>query len=150
VLGKWYLVFWFQSYRYRLDAVNFGDALLTIPKRYIYLAEIGQILASLPEEEGSTAQHLRNYNVSVYSLFNFASRIVFGSLSDSLKLRFGVQRIWFMFVACIVLAATLFYGVYYVNSPHDLLPCTMLVATTYGIGFGIGPAITSEFGIEVK
>ncbi|CAO3672386.1 unnamed protein product [Umbelopsis ramanniana] len=116
---------------------------------YIYLAEIGQILASLPEEEGSTAQHLRNYNVSVYSLFNFASRIVFGSLSNSLKLQFGVQRIWFMFVACIVLAATLFYGVYYVTSPHDLLPCTMLIATTYGIGFGIGPAITSEFGVEV-
>lgn len=54
-----------------------------------------------------------------------------------------------MFVACIVLAATLFYGVYYVTSPHDLLPCTMLIATTYGIGFGIGPAITSEFGVEV-
>jgi hypothetical protein len=55
-----------------------------------------------------------------------------------------------MFVACIVLAGTLLYAAYYVTSPHDLLPCTIMVASTYGIGFGIGPAITSEFGIEVR
>jgi MFS family permease len=105
---------------------------------------------SLPEEQGSTPQHLRNYNISVYSFCNFVSRILFGTLSDSLKMRFGIQRIWFMFVACIVLAGTLLYAAYYVTSPHDLLPCTIMVASTYGIGFGIGPAITSEFGIEVR
>jgi predicted neutral ceramidase superfamily lipid hydrolase len=74
---------------------------------------------------------------------------VFGLASDSLKSRFKVHRIWFMLTACLTLAATLFYGAFYVTSAHDLIPCTILVATTYGIGFGIGPAITSEFGVDV-
>ncbi|KAI8366766.1 uncharacterized protein BYT42DRAFT_587815 [Radiomyces spectabilis] len=117
---------------------------------YVYLASIGPILLALPSAVAtSNAQHLRNIHVSTFSIANCASRAGFGTLSDILKSKFGVHRIWVFWAALVGLTASLFYLVTGVTTPETLLPCTISVAVVYGIVFGVAPATTSEFGTDV-
>ncbi|CAO3624781.1 unnamed protein product [Cunninghamella echinulata] len=116
---------------------------------YVYLASIGQILMSLPSVVGANPQHIRNTHVSIFSISNCISRAGFGTLSDTLKNRFGLHRLFvFYFGVCGLILAQL-YLVMYVDTNTALIPCTIGMAIVYGIAFGIAPAATAEFGTEV-
>ncbi|CDS05417.1 hypothetical protein LRAMOSA07945 [Lichtheimia ramosa] len=117
---------------------------------YVYLASIGQLLLALPTSDATTSspQHLRNIHVSIFSLSNCAARAVNGILSDVLKKRWGVDRLWMFVGATAGLLATMSYLVTFVSTTEDLLPCTIAVAIMYGTVFGVSPAATTEFGTE--
>lgn len=119
---------------------------------YVYLASIGQLLLALPTSDATTSspQHLRNIHVSIFSLSNCAARAVNGILSDVLKKRWGVDRLWMFVGATTGLLATMTYLVTFVSTTEDLLPCTIAVAIMYGTVFGVSPAATTEFGTEVS
>ncbi|ORZ19931.1 major facilitator superfamily domain-containing protein [Absidia repens] len=116
---------------------------------YVYLASVGQILQSLPSLQNSNPQHLRNTHVSIFSLSNCASRIVFGTLSDILKNRFGLHRLWVYWAGILGLIICQLYLVTFVSSAETLIPCTIGMALVYGLSFGIAPAAAAEFGTNV-
>ncbi|KAI9021603.1 major facilitator superfamily domain-containing protein [Phycomyces nitens] len=117
---------------------------------YVYLASIGQILSSLTTSSSDhDSQHLRNLHVSIFSIANCASRAIFGTLSDIGKTRFGVHRLWIFWLALIWLVFGMIYLVAMVSTVGDLTICTVVVAIVYGIGFGVAPAVTAEFGAKV-
>lgn len=116
---------------------------------YVYLANIGQILLALPPSATAGPQHLRNIHVSVFSTANCAARAAFGTLSDVLKSRWGIHRIWMFFASTAGLLCSLVYLVSAVSTPESLLPCTVMVAVVYGTVFGVAPAATTEFGTKV-
>ncbi|KAL0092274.1 major facilitator superfamily domain-containing protein [Phycomyces blakesleeanus] len=117
---------------------------------YVYLASIGQLLSSLTTSSSDhDSQHLRNFHISIFSLANCASRAVFGTLSDIGKTRFGIHRLWIFWLALIWLLFGVVYLVTVVNTVGGLTVCTVIVAIVYGIGFGVAPAVTAEFGAKV-
>jgi len=121
---------------------------------YIYLANIGQILNSIsaPGNSGESTQHARNLHITLFSLGNCGSRAFFGALSDVLRNKFGVHRLWIFVFALISMLMTLTWLVSTpaaTMTPEKLIPCTVIISSAYGIAFGIGPAVTTEFGTEV-
>ncbi|CAO3587901.1 unnamed protein product [Absidia cylindrospora] len=113
---------------------------------YVYLASIGQILQSLPSLQGSNPQHIRNTHVSIFSIANCSARALFGTISDVLKNKYGVHRLWVYWVGIIGLIVSQVYLVTFVSSSDTLIPCTIGMALVYGLAFGIAPAATAEFG----
>ncbi|ORX45484.1 hypothetical protein DM01DRAFT_264856 [Hesseltinella vesiculosa] len=116
---------------------------------YVYLASIGQILLSLPVVSGQSPQHARNIHVSIFSLCNCASRAFFGTLSDLLKNKFGIHRLWVFWSGIVALGLAQLYLVTCVTTASLLVPCTVAMALVYGLSFGIAPAATAEFGTSV-
>ncbi|KAF7726483.1 hypothetical protein EC973_008718 [Apophysomyces ossiformis] len=121
---------------------------------YVYLANLGQILLALSPTAGSagsagSAQHLRNVHVSLFSGVNCSSRVIFGFLSDLLKRRYGIHRIWTMWFCVILLLATLVYLTTAVVTQEALILGTSLMGIVYGLAFGVTPAAISEFGRKV-
>lgn len=119
---------------------------------YVYLANIGQLLASLssPGTSRSEAQHLRNLHVSIFSIANCGSRAVFGTLSDVLQRRAGIHRLWFFWSAAVGLVMAMTFLITSVSTPDELVSCTIMTAIVYGIAFGVAPATISEFGTKVS
>lgn len=119
---------------------------------YVYLANIGQLLASLssPDTSRSEAQHLRNLHVSIFSIANCGSRAVFGTLSDILQRRAGIHRLWFFWSAAVGLVMAMTFLITSVSTPDELVSCTIMTAIVYGIAFGVAPATISEFGTKVS
>ncbi|KAI8877150.1 MFS general substrate transporter [Backusella circina FSU 941] len=113
---------------------------------YVYLANIGQILLALTK---SSDQHVRNVHTTLFSLGNCFSRAFFGALSDILKNRFNVHRLWVFLYAVVAVVLTLGYLVTGVKDADDLFVCTLVISMTYGIGFGVAPAVTTEFGSKL-
>ncbi|KAG2236011.1 hypothetical protein INT48_008103, partial [Thamnidium elegans] len=114
---------------------------------YVYLANIGQILNAVSSDSD---QHTRNFHITLFSLGNCASRAFFGALSDILRNKLGIHRIWIFVFAVISMLATLTFLVSASNITVDaLVPCTLIISTAYGIAFGVAPATTTEFGTEV-
>jgi hypothetical protein len=137
-----------------MDPVGFSLAfalLVTLGLGYVYLANLGQLIMSMSPKDLSLseAQHLRNLHVSIFSLANCGSRAVFGTLSDVLKRRAGVHRLWFFWSATIGLMITMTYLITSVSNADDLISCTVMTAIVYGIAFGVAPATISEFGTKV-
>lgn len=115
---------------------------------YVYLANIGQILNAVSKE---SSQHLRNIHITLFSLGNCGSRAFFGAVSDVLRNKFGIHRLWIFVFAIISLLTTLTYLVSATTvTPETLIPCTLVVSVTYGINFGVAPATTTEFGTDVS
>lgn len=113
---------------------------------YVYLANIGQILDAI----SSSDQHTRNLHITLFSLGNCLSRAVFGALSDILRNKLGIHRLWIFVFAILSLLATLTYLVSATHlTPDSLVPCTLIISTAYGIAFGVAPATTTEFGTDV-
>lgn len=138
-----------------MDPVGFSLALallVTLGLGYVYLANLGQLVISMSPEglSSSEAQHLRNMHVSIFSLANCGSRAAFGTLSDVLKRRAGVHRLWFFWSAALGLMMTMTYLISSVSNAEDLIPCTVMTAIVYGIAFGVAPATISEFGTKVN
>ncbi|KAI9496794.1 major facilitator superfamily domain-containing protein [Zychaea mexicana] len=117
---------------------------------YVYLASVGQILLALPAVGSASPQHLRNVHVSVFSLANCSARAAFGTLSDVLKSRWGVHRLWVFVGATVGLLASMVYLITCVSTAEALLPCTVAMAVMYGTVFGVAPAATTEFGTQVR
>ncbi|KAI8143735.1 hypothetical protein BJV82DRAFT_514172, partial [Fennellomyces sp. T-0311] len=115
---------------------------------YVYLASVGQILLALPATGTASPQHLRNVHVSVFSLANCSARAGFGTLSDVLKRKLGIHRLWIFVGATIGLLGSMTYLVTCVTTAEDLLPCTVAMAVMYGTVFGVAPAATTEFGTK--
>ncbi|KAI9348364.1 major facilitator superfamily domain-containing protein [Pilaira anomala] len=121
---------------------------------YVYLANIGQILDAVSSSSSvSGDQHTRNLHITLFSLGNCLSRAVFGALSDTLRNKFGIHRLWIFVFAILSLLATLTYLVSATTTtiitPDSLVPCTLIISTAYGIAFGVAPATTTEFGTDV-
>ncbi|CAO3644906.1 unnamed protein product [Cunninghamella blakesleeana] len=116
---------------------------------YVYLASIGQILMSLPSVLGSNPQHIRNTHVSIFSISNCLSRAGFGTLSDTLKNKFGIHRLFVFYFGVCGLILSQIYLITFVHDNVSLIPCTVSMAIVYGIAFGISPAATAEFGTDV-
>lgn len=121
---------------------------------YVYLANIGQILnaISVPGNSAESTQHARNLHITLFSLGNCGSRAFFGALSDVLRNRFGIHRLWifvFGLVSMLMALTWLVSTSTAVMTPEKLVPCTVIISSAYGIAFGIGPAVTTEFGTEV-
>ncbi|KAI8063583.1 major facilitator superfamily domain-containing protein [Gongronella butleri] len=116
---------------------------------YVYLASVGQILLSLPAIAGQPPQHVRNVHVSIFSFANCTARAFFGTLSDFLKNRFGIHRLWVFWAGIIGLGFAQLYLVTSVTTAQSLIPCTIAIALVYGLSFGIAPAATAEFGTNV-
>lgn len=121
---------------------------------YVYLANIGQILnaISAPGNSAESTQHARNLHITLFSLGNCGSRAFFGALSDVLRNKFGIHRLWIFVFALISMLMTLTWLVSTSTAaitPEKLVPCTVIISAAYGIAFGIGPAVTTEFGTEV-
>lgn len=114
---------------------------------YVYLANIGQILNAISSDSD---QHTRNFHITLFSLGNCASRAFFGALSDILRNKLGIHRLWIFVFAVISMLATLAFLVSASDITLDaLVPCTLIISTAYGIAFGVAPATTTEFGTEV-
>lgn len=136
------------------DSVGFSLSialLVILGLGYVYLANIGQLLLSLSPKDTSPseAQHLRNLHVSIFSIANCGSRAVFGTLSDVLKRRAGVHRLWFFWSAAVGLVISMTFLITSVHTPDELISCTIMTAIVYGIAFGVAPATISEFGTRV-
>ncbi|KAI9024921.1 major facilitator superfamily domain-containing protein [Phycomyces nitens] len=116
---------------------------------YVYLAGIGQMLMSLSQDPTVGSQHLRNIHVSIFSIGNCVSRGVFGTLSDFLKRRFHIHRLWIFWSASLAFLLTTNFLVRSVASTDDLLFGTIMMAIVYGAVFGVAPASTAEFGTQV-
>lgn len=115
---------------------------------YVYLANIGQILNAVSPDSN---QHTRNVHITLFSLGNCASRAFFGALSDLLRNKLGIHRLWIFVFAVMAMVVTLTFVVSASNITADtLVPCTLVISTAYGIVFGVAPATTTEFGTEVK
>jgi hypothetical protein len=137
-----------------MDPVGFSLALtllVTLGLGYVYLANLGQLVVSMSPNDlsASEAQHLRNLHVSIFSLANCGSRAAFGTLSDILKRKAGVHRLWFFWSAVLGLMITMTYLITSVSDADDLISCTFMTAIVYGIAFGVAPATISEFGTKV-
>lgn len=116
---------------------------------YIYLANIGQILSAISGASESN-QHARNLHITLFSLGNCGSRAFFGALSDVLRNKFGIHRLWIFVFALVSMLMTLTWLVSTgTMTPQKLIPCTVIISSAYGIAFGVGPAVTTEFGTEV-
>ncbi|KAI8359892.1 major facilitator superfamily domain-containing protein [Choanephora cucurbitarum] len=114
---------------------------------YVYLANISQLLHAISDE---ASQHERNLHITLFSLGNCGSRILFGALSDQMKNKYGIHRIWVFVYAVISLLLVLLYIVYNTEMTlQNLKLCTVIVSMSYGILFGVGPTVTTEFGIHV-
>ncbi|KAI7869066.1 major facilitator superfamily domain-containing protein [Spinellus fusiger] len=116
---------------------------------YVYLASIGPMLLALPSDPVSGPQHLRNVHVSLFSIANCGSRAIFGTLSDVMKRRFGVHRLWVFWMASIGSTLTFMFLVFEVSNANDMFYSTIFMAIIYGAVFGVAPAATTEFGIQV-
>ncbi|KAG0175493.1 hypothetical protein DFQ28_000085 [Apophysomyces sp. BC1034] len=126
----------------------FCTLFMTLGLGYVYLTSIGQLLLSLPATPAS-AQHLRNVHVSLFSAVNCSARALFGLISDVLKRRYGIHRIWMLWLAAAVMLLSLLYLVIAVSTAEALIPATIMIATVYGLAFGVTPAAISEFGRKV-
>lgn len=113
---------------------------------YVYLANIGNILNAISSD---SSQHTRNLHITLFSLGNCGSRAFFGALSDLLRNKLGIHRVWIFVFAILSLLTTLTYMVSFDVTTSTLVPCTLIVSTAYGIVFGVAPAATTEFGTEV-
>lgn len=115
---------------------------------YVYLANIGQILNAVAEE---SSQHERNVHITLFSLGNCGSRAFFGGLSDIMRNKLGIHRLWIFMFAILSMLMTLTYLVSAKDAmtSESLLPCTFVISTAYGIVFGVAPATTTEFGTKV-
>ncbi|RCI04704.1 hypothetical protein CU098_004657 [Rhizopus stolonifer] len=114
---------------------------------YVYLANIGQILHAISSESD---QHDRNLHITLFSLGNCGSRVIFGALSDLLKNKYGVHRVWaFVYAIVTLLLALMFLVSHETISLEELKPCTVIISMSYGILFGVAPAVTTEFGTKV-
>ncbi|KAI8389277.1 major facilitator superfamily domain-containing protein [Blakeslea trispora] len=114
---------------------------------YVYLANISQLLHAVSDH---ASQHDRNLHITLFSLGNCGSRVLFGALSDQLKNKYGIHRIWVFVYAVISLFFVLFYIVYSSEMTLEAFKlCTFMVSMSYGILFGVGPTVTTEFGIYV-
>lgn len=125
----------------------FSTLFIVLGIGYVYLANIGHILTAISAE---SSQHVRNLHITLFSLGNCGSRALFGALSDIFKNKFGIHRLWIFVFASISMLCTLIYLVSCtVITPEGLIPCTVIVASAYGIVFGVGPSATAEFGTDV-
>ncbi|GAN06260.1 conserved hypothetical protein [Mucor ambiguus] len=140
--------------RHPIGLALFSTLFVVLGIGYIYLANIGQILnaISAPGNSAESTQHARNLHITLFSLGNCGSRAVFGALSDVLRNKFGIHRLWIFVFALISMLMTLTWLVSTSTAamtPEKLIPCTVIISSAYGIAFGIGPAVTTEFGTEV-
>lgn len=124
----------------------FATLFVVLGAGYVYLTNIWHILNALPSVLHD--QHALNLQITLFSLGNCGARVVFGAVSDVLKNKFGIHRLWIFVLASISNLFILIYLVYATNITN-LTPCTLIVSISFGMVFGVGPSITSEFGAEV-
>lgn len=82
------------------------------------------------------------FQVALISFFNFASRIVSGSVSDYLIAK-EYQRLWLMVVSAIICCGAQILA-QFVNSINFLWIVSIATGSSYGLVFGVFPSITSE------
>lgn len=119
---------------------------------YVYLTNIESILVSLSTIEipPDKIQHLRNLQISLFSVSNCVARIAFGTLSDLLQARADVHRLWFIWLSAFGFTVSLLSLILFTPDEDSLSLYTTLIATLYGIIFGIGPVIVSEMVPKVR
>ncbi|CEI96977.1 hypothetical protein RMCBS344292_11120 [Rhizopus microsporus] len=122
----------------------FCTLFVTLGIGYVYLANIGQILQGTHPVD---LQHIRNSHITLFSLGNCASRAFFGALGDVLHHKLGISRLWIFVFAVLSLIISLHH---LSDLPEDLTPYTLLISMTYGISFGVAPAIITDIGSSHK
>ncbi|KAG1151834.1 hypothetical protein G6F37_004213 [Rhizopus arrhizus] len=117
---------------------------------YVYLTNIESILVSLSADgiSSSEIQHLRNLHLSIFSVSNCLSRVLFGALSDLVRERAGIHRIWFIWFAAFSFMITMVSLTAFAPDGKGLLLYSIVIAVIYGTSFGIGPVIISELVIK--
>ncbi|KAI8992522.1 major facilitator superfamily domain-containing protein [Pilobolus umbonatus] len=124
----------------------FSTMFIVIGIGYAYIANIGHMLSSLSD---NPSKHLLNFHITLFGLSNCVSRIIFSVLSDVLNNVFGVHRLWIFVLAIISLLISLYYLTVHVSAVEDLLPCTVVISSIYGMIFGVAPIVVTEFGAEL-
>lgn len=135
-----------QFLKHPIGFALFWTLFVVLGVGYVYLANIGNILNAISSD---SSQHTRNLHITLFSLGNCGSRAFFGALSDLLRNKFGIHRVWIFVFAILSLLTTLTYMVSFDVTTSTLVPCTLIVSSAYGIVFGVAPAATTEFGTEV-
>lgn len=135
-----------QFLKHPIGFALFWTLFVVLGVGYVYLANIGSILNAISSD---SSQHTRNLHITLFSLGNCGSRAFFGALSDLLRNKLGIHRVWIFVFAILSLLTTLTYMISFDVTTSALVPCTLIVSSAYGIVFGVAPAATTEFGTEV-
>ncbi|PLW10925.1 hypothetical protein PCANC_17406 [Puccinia coronata f. sp. avenae] len=102
-----------------------------------------------PDSSNDDVRIYQAHAVSLLSIFNCGGRVFAGTLSDQLKRRVSLGRVWWLcWISCLFLMSQL-VGYYVVDDMDGVVWLGALVGFAYGNMYGIGPALMLEwFGLR--
>lgn len=94
-----------------------------------------------------SAAALQALQVSVISLASFSGRLFGGFLSDLIHKKYHIQRLWIILFTMVLLCSGQALAIYNVNNPTLVTLTSGIIGGSYGIIFGVYPAvIADQFG----
>lgn len=117
----------------------------------MYIYSVGYCVRALTHDAEYTPgamQSLQAMQVALISIFNFAGRVVSGTVSDLLIRQYQMQRLWLVaFALTIALAAHI--TVAHLEDETKLWAVSVSIGFAYGLVYGCYPSIISEsFGLS--
>ncbi|KAI9296457.1 MFS general substrate transporter [Neoconidiobolus thromboides FSU 785] len=119
----------------------------------MYINNVGSMLHTLEVvEKIDNLPQLQALNVSVFSILNCLSRLLFATSSDYLAYHFKVKRTYFLLSSAIILAISQLISGY--AGIHQIVICSSIMGIGYGFMFAVAPTLTSvwfgtiRFGIN--
>ncbi|KAF3937354.1 hypothetical protein ABW19_dt0204303 [Dactylella cylindrospora] len=101
-----------------------------------------------PQKDAKDVERSQGIHVSILSLCSFSGRLMSGTISDVLKKRWMMSRVWLVFASSSVFLLGQIAGMS-VSNPVNLWLVSGLNGFSYGLVFGVFPTIVSEaFGLH--
>ncbi|EPS36583.1 hypothetical protein H072_9894 [Dactylellina haptotyla CBS 200.50] len=101
-----------------------------------------------PKKDAKDVERFQGIHVSILSLCSFSGRLMSGTISDVLKKRWMLSRVWLVLVSSSVFLLGQIAGMT-VSNPTNLWLVSGLNGFGYGLVFGVFPTIVSEaFGLH--
>lgn len=117
-----------------------------------YIYSIGFIAAAQVNYGGSPSNDftelsakIQALQVAIISIASFSGRVLSGIISDLIYKKFHIQRLWIMTVTILILALGQFLTMNNNGNIHLVSVTSVMVGGSYGLAFGVYPAIVADF-----
>ncbi|KAK6537508.1 hypothetical protein TWF694_011692 [Orbilia ellipsospora] len=101
-----------------------------------------------PNKDAKDVERFQGIHVSILSLCSFSGRLISGTISDVLKKKWALSRVWLVFTSSSFFLLGQIAGMS-VSNPLNLWLVSGINGFSYGLVFGVFPTIVSEaFGLH--
>lgn len=117
-----------------------------------YIYSVGFIAAAQVNHGGDpskdfteTSSKVQALQVAIISIASFGGRVIAGIFSDLIYKKYHIQRLWVMVITIVISAIGQFLTMINDGNLHLVSVNSALIGGSYGLTFGVYPAIVADF-----